>query len=186
MTLPAVTPSDPRPALLGLPFEGLAAALAPAIDRPFRARQVYDALYRRAAASFDEMTDLPRDLRARLGRELRIGGPEVVERAASEDGTVKYLLGLADGATVEAVDIPDGDRRTLCISSQAGCGLACKFCVTGFWGPGRSLTAGEIVGQVLAIRRDRGLPPSGWNVVFMGMGEPLLNLEAVAGALALL
>ena len=186
MTLPAVTASDPRPALLGLPFEGVAAALAPAIDRPFRARQVYDALYRRAAASFDEMTDLPRDLRERLDRELRIGGPEIVERAESEDGTVKYLLGLADGATVEAVDIPDGDRRTFCISSQAGCGLACKFCVTGFWGPGRSLTAGEIVGQVLAIRRDRGLPPSGWNVVFMGMGEPLLNLEAVEGALALL
>ncbi|HEX6200201.1 MAG TPA: hypothetical protein VF150_08060, partial [Thermoanaerobaculia bacterium] len=92
MTLPLATAADPRPALLGLPFEGLAAALAPAIDRPFRARQVYDALHRRAAASFDEMTDLPRDLRERLDRDFRIGGTEVVERAASDDGTVKYLL----------------------------------------------------------------------------------------------
>ncbi len=186
MTLPVPPAVDPRPALLGLPFERLAALLEPLADRPFRARQVHDALYRRAVAGFHEMTNLPLDLRERLDRELRIGAPEVVERAASEDGTVKYLLQLGDGATVEAVDIPDGERRTFCISSQAGCGLACRFCVTGYWGPGRSLTAGEILGQVLAIRRDRGLPPSGFNVVFMGMGEPLLNLEGVGGALALL
>ncbi|HUP42951.1 MAG TPA: 23S rRNA (adenine(2503)-C(2))-methyltransferase RlmN [Thermoanaerobaculia bacterium] len=191
--LPTPTPApvsssagDPRPALLGLPLEELATVLAPAVDRPFRARQVYDALHRRAVAGFEEMTDLPAALRQRLAREFRVGGPEVVERAASDDGTVKYLLALADGATVEAVDIPDGERRTFCISSQAGCGLACKFCVTGYWGAGRNLTAGEIVGQVLAIRRDRGLPPSGFNLVFMGMGEPLLNLGGLEGALAVL
>lgn len=186
---PAPVPSsagDPRPALLGLPLERLASVLAPVVDRPFRARQVYDALHRRAVAEFEEMTDLPSALRQRLEREFRVGGPEVVRRAASDDGTVKYLLALADGATVEAVDIPDGERRTFCISSQAGCGLACKFCVTGYWGAGRNLTAGEIVGQVLAIRRDRELPPSGFNLVFMGMGEPLLNLDGLEGALAVL
>jgi len=184
---PAAPPvPDPRPALLGLPLERLAAALAPVVDRPFRARQVHDALHRRAVSGFEEMTELPKELRERLAREFRVGGPEVVRRAPSEDGTVKYLLALADGATVEAVDIPDGERRTLCISSQAGCGLACKFCVTGYWGPGRNLAPGEIVGQVLAIRRDRGLPASGFNLVFMGMGEPLLNLEALEASLAVL
>ena len=191
--LPTPTPApvrapagDPRPALLGLPLERLESVLAPAVDRPFRARQVYDALHRRGVAGFDEMTDLPAALRQRLAREFRVGAPEVVRRAPSDDGTVKYLLALADGATVEAVDIPDGEHRTFCISSQAGCGLACKFCVTGYWGPGRSLTAGEILGQVLAIRRDRELPPSGFNVVFMGMGEPLLNLDAVRSAVDIL
>jgi 23S rRNA (adenine2503-C2)-methyltransferase len=177
---------DPRPDLLGLPLGRLAEVLEPVIDRPFRARQVHDALHRRAVAGFDEMTDLPRDLRDRLAERFRVGSPRAASRAASEDGTVKYLFELHDGATVEAVDIPDGTRRTFCISSQAGCGLACKFCVTGYWGPGRSLTAGEIVGQVLAIRRDRELPPTGYNVVFMGMGEPLMNLDAVRPAVELL
>ena len=93
---------------------------------------------------------------------------------------------MGAGATIEAVDIPDGDRRTFCISSQAGCGLACRFCVTGFWGPGRNLTAGEILGQVLAIRRAGDLPPAGYNLVFMGMGEPLMNLDGVRGALDVL
>lgn len=200
MSLPVTTPDppspttarDPRAELLGLPFDRLVHALEPWIDRPFRVRQVYDALYRRGVAGFEEMTDLPAELRRRLARELRVGQPEVVNRAASEDGTVKYLLaypGAPDGSagvTIEAVDIPDGDRHTFCISSQAGCGLACRFCVTGYWGPGRSLTAGEILGQVLAIRRDRGLAPAGFNVVFMGMGEPLQNLAAVEGALAIL
>jgi 23S rRNA (adenine2503-C2)-methyltransferase len=98
-------------------------------------------------------------------------------------------LRLADGATIEAVDIPprpgERGRHSLCVSSQAGCALACSFCVTGYWGAGRNLTAGEIVGQVLAVRREQGLPES-VNLVFMGMGEPLLNLEAVHDALAVL
>lgn len=175
-----------RPALLGLPLSRLEELVAPHVDRPFRARQIYDGLHLRAVGSFAEMTDLPEELRGRLERSFRLGAPEVVTRAVSDDGTVKYLLALDDGASIEAVDIPDGDRRTFCISSQAGCGLACKFCVTGFWGAGRSLTAGEIVGQVLAIRRDRALPPSGFNLVFMGMGEPLLNLDAVRQALEIL
>ncbi|MFP3938953.1 MAG: 23S rRNA (adenine(2503)-C(2))-methyltransferase RlmN [Acidobacteriota bacterium] len=192
MTTTSPSPGPGRPCLVGLSFESLARRLEPWIDRPFRARQVYDAVYRRAVAEFEEMTDLPAELRQRLARELRVGHPEIVNRAASEDGTVKYLLACPDGpdgssgTTIEAVDIPDGDRHTFCISSQSGCGLACRFCVTGYWGPGRSLTAGEILGQVLAIRRDRDLPPAGFNVVFMGMGEPLQNLDAVEAAVGIL
>jgi 23S rRNA (adenine2503-C2)-methyltransferase len=176
--------------LLGLSRDRLAEVLAPVIDRPFRVEQIYQALYHRGVSSFAEMTDLSKDLRARLEERFRIGLPAIAERKPASDGTCKYLFRLADGATIEAVDIPDGDRRTLCISSQAGCALACAFCVTGYWGAGRNLTAGEIVGQVLAIRADRGLPPpgidQGLNLVFMGMGEPLLNLENVKTALDIL
>ena len=179
--------AEPQPAdLLGLSRGRLAELLAPVVDRPFRDRQIYQALYERAARDFSEMTDLPKHLRVRLARRFRVGQPEIASRQLSADGTCKYLLRLADGATVEAVDIPDRGRRTFCISSQAGCALACSFCVTGYWGAGRNLTAGEIAGQVLAIRADRSLPMAGLNVVFMGMGEPLLNLENVKAALDLL
>ena len=175
-----------RPDLLGLTRPQLAAALAPVADRPFRAAQVYEALTRRGATDFAQMTDLPKDLRERLAASFRIGVPEIAERRLADDGTAKYLFRLPDGATIEAVDIPDGERRTLCLSSQAGCALACAFCVTGYWGAGRNLTAGEIVGQVHAVRFDE--PPLGpsLNLVFMGMGEPFLNLEALRGALDIL
>ncbi len=182
-----VLTEPPRPDLLGLTREQLAATLAPVLDRPFRVEQVYQALYARAARDFSEMTDLGKDLRAKLAERFRIGLPEVDERLLASDGTCKYLFRLHDGATIEAVDIPDrSGRRTFCISSQAGCALACTFCVTGYWGAGRNLTAGEIVGQVLAIRADRGLPMEGLNIVFMGMGEPLLNLESVKASLDIL
>ena len=174
------------PDLLGLSRECLAEVLAPVIDRPFRVEQIYQALYYRGARGFAEMTDLSKDLRARLEESFRIGLPEIAERRLAADGTCKYLFRLHDGATIEAVDIPDRGRRTFCVSSQAGCALACSFCVTGYWGAGRNLTAGEIVGQVLAIRADRGLPMEGLNLVFMGMGEPLLNLDNVKAALDIL
>ncbi|MFL6231546.1 MAG: 23S rRNA (adenine(2503)-C(2))-methyltransferase RlmN [Thermoanaerobaculia bacterium] len=177
---------DARPDLLGLSREELAQALAPVIDRPFRARQIYQALYERAVRDFSEITELPRELRERLDERFRVGLPEIASRHLSADGTGKYLFRLRDGATIEAVDIPDRGRRTFCISSQAGCALACAFCVTGYWGAGRNLTAGEIVGQVLAIRADRGLSMEGLNLVFMGMGEPLLNLPNVKAALDIL
>lgn len=187
--LPIVAAAAPPPALLGLSREALAATLAPVIDRPFRAAQVWDALHRRGATGFEQMTDLPRALRDELAARFRVGAPEIVERRPAADGTTKFLLRLADGATIEAVDIPplpgESGRHSLCISSQAGCALACAFCVTGFWGAGRNLTAGEILGQVLAVRREGGLPES-VNLVFMGMGEPLLNLDAVRGALDVL
>jgi 23S rRNA (adenine2503-C2)-methyltransferase len=182
---PAAGEAEKRP-LLGLNRAALAAALAPWIDRPFRVEQVYRALYLRAVAGFDEMTDLPLALRRELGERFRVGLPEVMRAEPAADGTTKLLLSLHDGAGIEAVDIPDEGRRTLCLSSQAGCALACTFCVTGFWGAGRDLDAGEIVGQVLAVRRLWGLPPQGLNLVLMGMGEPLLNLEAVGAALEIL
>jgi 23S rRNA (adenine2503-C2)-methyltransferase len=186
---PAATttvPPDERIDLLGLSREQLAEVLAPAVDRPFRAKQIYPALYERAVRDLSEITELPRELRERLGERFRVGLPEITSRHISEDGTGKYLFRLRDGATIEAVDIPDRNRRTFCISSQAGCALACAFCVTGYWGAGRNLTAGEIVGQVNAIRADRGLPMEGLNLVFMGMGEPLLNLPNVKAALDIL
>ncbi len=172
--------------LLGLPRERLAETLAPVVDRPFRVEQIYKALYERAVPGFEAMTYLSKELRSRLAERFHIGIPEISERHLATDGTCKYLFRLPDGATIEAVDIPDRGRRTFCISSQAGCALACKFCVTGYWGAGRNLTAGEILGQVLAIRADRGLPMEGLNIVFMGMGEPLLNLENVKAALDIL
>jgi 23S rRNA (adenine2503-C2)-methyltransferase len=203
-TAPTIQVADPRPDLLGLAPEGLRAALGELIDRPFRADQIFQALHVRGVRDFAAMTELHKDLRARLAERFRIGWPEIAARAPSADGTCKYLLRLHDGATIEAVDIPDRGRRTLCISSQAGCALACTFCVTGFWGAGRNLTAGEIVSQVLAIRADRptaaaepagvprlpqvsGEPPAaGLRLVFMGMGEPLLNLDGLRPALDIL
>ncbi|HEY0512912.1 MAG TPA: 23S rRNA (adenine(2503)-C(2))-methyltransferase RlmN [Thermoanaerobaculia bacterium] len=182
--LPAA--SDTRVDLVGLSRERLAEVLAPVVDRPFRARQIYQALHERALGDLAAITELPKELRARLAERFRVGLPEITSRHVSADGTAKYLFRLRDGATIEAVDIPDRDRHTFCISSQAGCALACSFCVTGYWGAGRNLTAGEIVGQVLAIRADRDLPMEGLNLVFMGMGEPLLNLENVKGALDIL
>jgi len=185
--LPAPEPrTGERADVLGLSRERLAELLAPVVDRPFRVQQVYRALYERAARDFSEMTELSKDLRVQLAERFRVGLPEISSRHISEDGTGKYLFRLIDGATIEAVDIPDRGRHTFCISSQAGCALACSFCVTGYWGAGRNLTAGEIVGQVLAIRADRGLPMEGLNIVFMGMGEPLLNLENVKAALDIL
>jgi 23S rRNA (adenine2503-C2)-methyltransferase len=185
-TLSPATVSDDRPDLLGMTRARLAEALAPWIDRPYRAGQVYDALHRRGVADFEAITDLARPLRAALAERFRIDRPELVERRPAPDGTVKHLLRLADGATVEAVDIlDDRGRHTLCLSSQAGCALACAFCVTGYWGAGRNLTAGEIVGQVRALRAAGDLPAA-VNLVFMGMGEPLLNLGALEPAFEIL
>jgi 23S rRNA (adenine2503-C2)-methyltransferase len=172
-------PSSTATDLLGLTLPRLRDALAPVADRPFRADQIYQAIHRRGVTDFDAMTELAAPLRRTLAESFTVALPAVREQLDSGDGTTKYLLRSSDGATIEAVDIPDGDRRTLCLSSQAGCALACAFCVTGFWGAGRNLTAGEIVGQVLLMRRDSP-PARAFNLVFMGMGEPLLNLDAVA------
>ena len=181
------TLGDPsRTVLLGLRRDEVATLLEPFVDRGFRTRQVWEQIYRRGARSFEEMTDLPLELRRDLARRFRIGLPELAGSHQASDGTVKTLLRMKDGVLVEVVDIPDRGRRTLCLSSQAGCPLACQFCVTGYWGGGRNLTAGEIVGQVLALRRDDQDSPAGVNLVFMGMGEPLLNLEAVGAAIGIL
>ncbi|HSM49828.1 MAG TPA: 23S rRNA (adenine(2503)-C(2))-methyltransferase RlmN [Thermoanaerobaculia bacterium] len=174
--------TDPRPNLLGLTRHELAAALAPLGEPAYRGRQLWEAIHLRLVLDFEAMTELAKPFRRALAERFRVELPAVADRHVSQDGTTKFLFRLDDGATVEAVDIPDRNRRTLCISSQAGCALACRFCVTGYWGAGRDLTAGEIVGQVWAIRTLQAIEGR-LNLVFMGMGEPLLNLAAVRGAL---
>ncbi|MEO7794974.1 MAG: radical SAM protein, partial [Thermoanaerobaculia bacterium] len=183
MMLPTVLPA-PDP-LVGLDRAALAERLGAIVTRPFQIDQIYDAIYLRGITDFNAMTNLSLALRRDLAARFSLGLPAVATEQESADGTTKFLLRLHDGASIETVDIPETTRRTLCISSQAGCGLACAFCVTGYWGAGRNLSAGEIVGQVMLVRKLRELPES-LNLVFMGMGEPLLNLDAVHGALRLL
>jgi 23S rRNA (adenine2503-C2)-methyltransferase len=134
------------------------------------------------------MTDLPAALRARLDESFVVCYPGVVERTPAEDGTEKILLSMEDGVRVEAVCMPGVGRGgvTVCVSSQAGCAVGCTFCVTGRIGAGRNLTAGEILGQYLVAAREKGFGPRTANVVFMGMGEPLLNVPNVMTALDLL
>jgi 23S rRNA (adenine2503-C2)-methyltransferase len=170
----------------GLPLIGLdAAEMASALDLPpFRARQIYDAVYRQHITDPAAITTLPKALRERV----EIGLPAIARRYESTDGTVRYLLGLADGKTVEAVIMPEEGRDTICISSQVGCPVDCKFCLTALMGLERNLTAGEIVGQVVLLAAQHGLDPRDrrLNVVMMGQGEPLLNLPNVLKATRLL
>jgi 23S rRNA (adenine2503-C2)-methyltransferase len=158
-------------------------------DQPaYRARQVYEAIYRRGACSFDEIKVLPTSLRRALEAQFRVGMPELDRRFESADATRRYLLKLEDGRTVEAVLMPEQARDTICISTQVGCPVDCKFCMTGLMGLERNLTAGEIVGQVLLVSSDNHLSPAARrvNVVMMGMGEPLLNLANVIKATRLI
>ena len=182
MTTAVATAPDP---LVGLDRPELGERLSALVTRSFQIDQIYDAIYLRGITDFADMTNLSLALRQELSDRFSLGLPAVASQQESADGTTKFLLRLHDGASIETVDIPATSRRTLCISSQAGCGLACAFCVTGYWGAGRNLSAGEIVGQVMLVRKLRNLPES-LNLVFMGMGEPLLNLEAVHAALRLL
>ena len=179
----------------GLDLPGLELALA-AIGRPrFHARQIYQWIHRRGVVDFAAMSDLARDLRAELGRGFRIATPEVVRQERSTDGTTKFLLKLDDGKLIESVFIPDnpapGDaprepRATFCISTQVGCAMRCAFCLTGKMGIDRNLTAGEIVGQVRVLARELQLLDSRFNIVLMGMGEPLHNYDNTMQALRML
>ena len=158
-------------------------------DQPaYRARQVYDALYSGEVCDLAQITTLPVRLREDLAGRHAVGLPEIAHVYQSADGTRRYLLRLADGRTVETVLMPEGERDTICISSQVGCPVDCKFCMTALLGLERSLTAGEIVGQVLLVARQNGLRRDGGrlNLVMMGQGEPLLNLPEVVKATRLL
>ena len=164
-------------------------ALARALGHPrYRGRQIYEGLYRDWHAGPLEISTLPNGLREHLHGLDEFGLPKVDQRFASTDGTVRYLLRVHDGRTVEAVYIPDERRDTVCISTQVGCPVDCKFCFTALMGLERNLTAGEIVAQVLVLGRAQGLRARQrpLNVVMMGMGEPLLNLRAVSRATRLL
>src|SRR5260221_367357 len=160
--------SSRRPNLYGLERAELESLLAPFLTRAFQGRQLYHWLYGRRETDPDGMTNLPGELRAVLKARFRIEWPSIRGTRDSIDGSRKYLLALEDGAEIEAVFILYGERVTLCLSSQVGCPLACRFCLTGTMGLVRNLTAGEIAGQVAAVSRDKGLDPRTIRVVFMG------------------
>ena len=151
----------------------------------FRGRQIAQAIYQRSARTFDELTDLPRALKAELAETFTLAPCTVRSTSAAPDGTVKYLIDLPDGEVIESVFLPYEGRTSVCISSQVGCPMACSFCATGTEGLARNLTAGEIVDQVLLMQaqhKDNRIT----HVVLMGMGEPLLNYPAVLKAIHLL
>ena len=163
--------------LYDLPPAQLEGTIGEVVSPPFRARQVAEWV-RRGVGFFDEMTNLPKDARASLARQFSVAQPEVLTRTEpAADGSRKYLFRLADGQKIESVYMPIGDRISICLSSQAGCAVGCTFCVTGFFGAGRNLTPAEMLGQFFIIQREQQVPMEAMNVVFMGMGEPLLNFD---------
>ena len=210
--------------LLGMSNEELTGLAVAAGQPAYRGQQLFEALYRQRVESLDEITTLPAQYRADLTEQgWRVGLPSIEQKFASSDGTIRYLIGLADGETVETVWMPEGDggetgdgseagdeesetaanpaasqanelaerrrcRATICVSSQVGCAVNCKFCLTALLGVKRNLEAGEIVGQVAAVLRERAVDPplERVNIVFMGMGEPFLNYENFMKAVRLL
>src|SRR5690242_12486610 len=155
----------------------LEAAFAARGHERFRARQVFGWLYKRGVSTLDAMTDLPRELRGSLAADFRVSTPTIERRERSADGTEKFLLKLGDGRHIESVYIPDTPAMTFCLSTQVGCAMACAFCLTGKMGLARHLTAGEIVGQVRVLADALDLRTRAFNIVFMGMGEPLHNYD---------
>ena len=174
--------------LLDFDLEGLAAYCEGLGEKRFRAVQLFRWIHQRGATGFDQMSDLAKSLRAKLETSARIESPPVISQHESADGTIKWLFDVGNGDAVEAVFIPQDDRGTLCVSSQAGCAVGCRFCSTGHQGFSRNLTAGEIVAQLwfaehflrVHLKRDERIIS---NVVMMGMGEPLQNYAALVPAL---
>lgn len=157
--------------------------------KPFRAGQIFAWLYRPTIRDFSQMTDIAKEVRQQLAEVAMISHLEVAKEECSADGTVKFGLLLADNEIIESVLIPEEDRHTLCVSSQVGCAMGCGFCLTGTMGFKRNLTPSEIVGQVNAAAdwlAAHGKPPRVNNLVFMGMGEPLLNFDNLIAALRIL
>lgn len=184
--------TDERIDLVGLSREELVDELARLGEKPFRAKQLWHWIYHQGETDFAEMTTLSKDFRVKLAATHKVSRPGVATEQTSIDGTRKWLFRLADGKEVETVHIPEEDRGAVCVSSQVGCTLACKFCHTGTQPMVRNLTAGEIVGQFMAARDSYGEWPSPSdgnrhlsNIVMMGMGEPLFNYENVAKALTI-
>ncbi len=197
VALPRSVPvrADGRIALVGLTRPEMVAALVDAgLDAKaakMRASQVWHWIYHRGTTEFDAMTNIAKPVLALLAEKFVVGRPEVVTAQVSEDGTRKWLLRFDDGNEAECVFIPDADRGTLCVSSQVGCTLNCRFCFTGTMKLVRNLTAGEIVGQVMLARDALGEWPSAQegrmltNIVMMGMGEPLYNFDNLKTALGI-
>jgi len=173
--------------LLGLDRDELE-RLAKDADQPrYRGRQIFHGIYARRETDFKTFTDLDKKFRDFLSARYSISLPQIEREFRSRDGSIRFLLRLDDGQSVEAVFMPEGNRTTLCISSQVGCAVDCRFCFTGLLGVKRNLTAGEIVGQVLTLTEARQIPrETALNVVLMGMGEPLLNFGPVMKAIRIL
>ena len=194
--LPADARGPQRPRLAGMSRAALAGAVAatgePAGKHAMRANQLFHWLYYRGLRDFAAMTSISGDLRARLAERFDVGRDEVVREQSSSDGTIKWLIRLSGGALIETVYIPEDGRGALCVSTQVGCTLTCRFCHTGTQPWVRNLTAAEIVGQLLLARDALGewpAPAEGRrisNVVLMGMGEPLFNYDEVVAALRLM
>src|SRR5579862_1099222 len=188
--------------LLGMDLAELGALVEELNEPGYRAQQIFESLYRQRVQSPEQISTLPlRTREALLARRFSVGIPDIASKYQSVDGTVRYLIACSDGQTVESVWMPEGDggeaadgseagdelesqkrgwsRATICVSSQVGCAVNCQFCLTALLGVKRNLTAGEIVGQVIAILREQNVSPPDdrVNLVFMGMGEPFLNFE---------
>lgn len=190
--LDAIGPAneDGRHSLVGLDKSQLAELSVEMGEKPYRGTQLFQWIYNRGAQDFDEMTDVSKTFRARLSDNFTINRPTIAQEQLSEDGTRKWLHTFTDGQKAEAVFIPEEDRGTLCVSSQVGCTLTCRFCHTGTQRLVRNLTPGDIVGQIMVARDTLGEWPtpteeakSLTNIVLMGMGEPLYNFDAVKHAM---
>lgn len=184
-----------RTNILGLTPEQLVDYCSSLGEKPFRARQLQRWIHQSGVSDFNAMTDLAKSLRSKLVDKAEIRAPVVLKDHISADGTRKWLLDVGQGNAIETVFIPEDDRGTLCVSTQAGCAVNCLFCSTGKQGFNRNLTAHEIIGQLwlaeAAVRKSRNVPPGKndrqiSNVVMMGMGEPLHNFEATVSALKLM
>ena len=179
MTSPA---AQARPLdIAGLELAELEARLVELGAPKYHAKQIFAWIHRRGVTDFHAMSDLPKALRGRLAEAWTVATPMLVRKDVSTDGTTKYLFELADATRIESVFIPDTPAQTFCISSQVGCAMACAFCLTGKMGLTRHLSAGEIAGQVRVLAHDQGLagPDTAFNIVVMGMGEPLHNLSLI-------
>ena len=165
--------------LLGYSLESLEDFFTDIGEQSYRAKQVLKWIHQKGVLDFSEMTDLNKDLRNKLNNHAFIKPPQIEEEFISNEGTKKYLLKLDSGSMIEMVIIPEGIRRTLCISSQAGCALACTFCATGAQGFDQNLNSSEIIGQLWLANFNKKNNKLITNVVFMGMGEPLLNFDPV-------
>ncbi|HYH00428.1 MAG TPA: 23S rRNA (adenine(2503)-C(2))-methyltransferase RlmN [Terriglobales bacterium] len=191
--------------ILGLDIQGLTAILTGLGEPPYRGKQLFEAVYRQRIGNIEHISTLPKAIREQLESRFTVGLPTIQNKFMSVDGTIRYLISLSDGQTVETVWMPEGDggeegdgsedeqkrdfnRATICVSSQVGCAVNCQFCLTALLGVKRSLAAGEIVGQILAVLNDRdvAIGSDRINLVFMGMGEPFLNYDNFMQAVHLL
>ena len=177
----------PKQELIGLSAQRIQQLLTSMGESPYRGRQLYHALYHERQWDLKKILPLPAPLRERLEQEFQATLPHVEKKFQSVDGTSRYLLRLADGSRVEAVQMPEPARTTICLSTQVGCAVDCQFCLTGLMGFRRNLTPGEIASQVFLLTdRDACRATERLNLVFMGMGEPLLNYENTLEAIRLL